>query len=366
MRRRSGVVAVAVTTALLIGPLAACSSNASQTATSSTPLATSTTRPATTTSSTTTTEPATTTTTAQMALERRVNILLLGGDAGPDRWKLRTDTMVVASIDPVTGDTAMISVPRNLPRIEFPPGTPLAARFPDGFDAYDGLTNAVYTFVDIERSLTTGAEDAGAQAVKLGISQFLGIPIQYYVLVDMAGFSDVVNVLGGIDVYVTKRVPAPDNPLETGGTLPKYFEIGWGHFDGTFALSYARSRKADSDYWRMGRQRCVLAGLFTAAAPLSLAGGLPALVSSFGAAVHTDIPTDQLDDIGEWVRLLGEHGGVTTVRTLHVAPPSLESTHWRSIAQYIRDVVSNTLVPGIVPGVEMPPGQTLVEQCNLG
>lgn len=300
-----------------------------------------------------------------MALERRVNILLLGGDAGPDRWKLRTDSMIVVSIDPVTGDTAMISVPRNLPRIEFPPGTPLAARFPDGFDAYEGLTNAVYTFVDIERSLTTGGEDAGAQAVKLGISQFLGIPIQYYVLVDMAGFSDVVNVLGGIDVYVTKRVPAPDNPLDTGGTLPKYFEIGWAHLDGTFALSYARSRKADSDYWRMGRQRCVLAGLFTAAAPLSESGGLPALVSSFGTSVRTDIPADQLDDIGQWVHLLIEHGGITTVRTLHLAPPSVESSHWRSIAQHIRDVVTNTLVPGMLPGVEMPPGQTLVEQCNL-
>jgi anionic cell wall polymer biosynthesis LytR-Cps2A-Psr (LCP) family protein len=49
--------------------------------------------------------------------DRRINILLLGGDSGADRWSMRTDSMIVVSIDPVTGDAATISIPRNLPYI---------------------------------------------------------------------------------------------------------------------------------------------------------------------------------------------------------------------------------------------------------
>ncbi len=139
-----------------------------------------------------------------------MNVLLLGGDAGPGRWSLRTDTMVVVSIDPATGDTAMISVPRNLPRLPFPPDSPVGRkRFPRGFT---DLANAVYPYVNARRDLAGGGDDAGAQAIKSGIAQLLGIPMHYYVLVDMAGFVDVVDALGGIDIYVAKRVPSPGNP----------------------------------------------------------------------------------------------------------------------------------------------------------
>ena len=77
----------------------------------------------TTTSSSSTT---TSTTTPPFPGVDRVNVLLLGGDAGPGRFSLRTDSMIVVSVDPTTGDTAMISIPRNLQHLPFPPG--LAAR----------------------------------------------------------------------------------------------------------------------------------------------------------------------------------------------------------------------------------------------
>ena len=72
------------------------------------------------------------------------NILLLGGDAGPGRWGLRTDTMILVSINDATGRTALVSIPRNLTRLQFPPGSPLAAEYPDGFD---DLANAVFPHV---------------------------------------------------------------------------------------------------------------------------------------------------------------------------------------------------------------------------
>lgn len=280
----------------------------------------------------------------------RVNILLLGGDSGPGRWSMRTDSMIVVSIDPDSGDTAMVSVPRNLPAIEFPPGTALAERFPDGFD---NIANAVWTYVNEHRELAGGGEDAGAQAIKLGIAQLLGIPIQYYVLVDMAGFVRIVDSVGGIDINVRKRVPVPGNPDDSMHAVPDYFEVGPQHMDGVLALAYARTRSADSDYGRMGRQRCVLAGIANAATPRALALGLTDLLDAFGDSVSTDIPRDVLPDLAQLVDRFAANGGMETVRALPLTPPTFDPKVWKTKRQYIRDVVTNTLVPGTLD-IEMP------------
>ena len=268
----------------------------------------------------------------------RVNVLLLGGDAGPGRWSLRTDSMIVVSIDPLNGDTAMISVPRNLTRMPFPPGTPLADKFPRGFT---DIANAVYTYANGHREVAGGGDDAGAQAIKLGIAQLLGMPINYYVLVNMAGFVDVVDALGGIDINVTTRLPSPGNPPDAKHEVPEYIEPGRQRMDGTLTLAYARSRTADSDYRRMTRQRCVLAAIATSATPRALATGLPDLVNAFGNAVRTDIPRDRL---GEFAQLLDRFtiaGGLSTTRTLHLAPPLVNSSRWD--ATQIRLLVAGVL-----------------------
>lgn len=296
--------------------------------------------------------------------EHRVNVLLLGGDAGPGRWSLRTDSMIVVSIDPTTGDTAMISVPRNLTRLPFPPGTALAERFPGGFN---DLANAVYPYVNQHRELAGGGDDAGAQAIKLGIAQLLGMPIHYYVLVNMAGFVDVVDALGGIDIDVGTRVPSPGNPPGSKHPVPVYIEAGQQHMDGTIALAYARSRSADSDYNRMARQRCVLAAIATAATPAALATGLSGLVDAFGGAVRTDIPRERLGEFAQLIDHFLAAGGLTTVRTLHLAPPLVSSTRWN--ATEVRLLVRDVIVPpppgaAPAPGAPTPaPPKTLAASC---
>ena len=298
------------------------------------------------------TAPPTTTTLPPMVGEARVNVLLLGGDAGPGRWSLRTDSMIVVSIDPATGDTAMISVPRNLTRLPFPPGTALADRFPRGFN---DLANAVFPYVNQHRELAGGGDDAGAQAVKLGMAQLLGMPIHYYVLVDMAGFVDVVDALGGIDLNVPQRVPSPGNPPNAKHPVPAWIEAGQQHMDGTIALTYARSRSGDSDYNRMARQRCVLAAIATAATPAALATGLPALVGAFGDAVRTDIPRDRLGEFAALIDKFSAAGGLGAVRTLHLAPPLVSSRSWDALE--VRLLVTNVITPGApspVPGSAPP------------
>lgn len=316
---------------------------------------------------TTTTPPAPPTTLPPIVGESRVNVLLLGGDAGPGRWSLRTDSMIVVSIDPTTGDTVLISVPRNLSQLPFPPGTPLAAKFPRGFT---DIANAVYTYANSHRDIAGGGEDAGAQAIKLGIAQLLGMPINYYVLVNMRGFVDVVDALGGVDVDVVTRVPSPGNPADAKHDVPEYIEPGFQHMDGTIALAYSRSRTADSDYRRMTRQRCVLAAIATAATPRTLATGLADLVDAFGAAVRTDIPRERLGEFAQLIDRFAVAGGLNTVRTLQLAPPLVSSTRWDAVQ--VRRLVAGVIGPTAAPSTTGPvapaqppanPAPTLADAC---
>ncbi len=291
-----------------------------------------------------------TTTIAPFAETERVNVLLLGGDAGPGRYSLRTDTMVVVSINPVTGDTVMISIPRNLWGLPFPPGTILAEKYPKGFP---GLANAVYPTVAGHPNDYGGGDDVASQAIKQGIAQLLGIPIHYYVLVDMLGFVKVVDALGGVDIYLPERIHTARSPTVRLHPVPKYFEDGQHHFDGTEALSYSRTRFSDSDYGRMGRQRCMLGAIASAA----LATGLTDLVSAFGEAVRTDIPRDRLGEMAQLVDRYVDAGGFEEVRTLHLAPPNIPQVRWDPVE--VRDLVTDVL-----NGKEPDGTKSTSEQCG--
>ncbi len=275
--------------------------------------------------------------------DQRVNILLLGGDAGPGRPGLRTDTMIVVSINSQTGRTVIISIPRNMDDMPFPEGTPLAKKFPEGFT---DLANAIYRYGDRHRDLLGGVDDAGAQAIKLSISQLLGIPIHYYVLADMAGFVDVVDALGGIDINVPKRMPTPGNLRGAKHPLPEFIKKGQQHMDGTVALAYARTREADSDYKRMVRQQCLLGAVLDAATPMALALGFSDLVSAFGDAVTTDIPRDQLGDFSQLIDRFIDAGGRDKVRTLHLGQPLVDPFRWTP--EEVRGLVSDAFQPVVI------------------
>jgi len=296
----------------------------------------------------------TSTTIAPFAETERVNVLLLGGDAGPNRYGLRTDTMIVVSIDPVTGDTVMMSVPRNLWGLPFPPGSLLADKYPRGFP---GLANAVYPTVNNHPDEFGGGEDVASQAVKQGIAQFLGIPIHYYVLVDMFGFIDVVDALGGIDIYLPERIHTARSPTRDMPQVPKYFEAGQHHFNGIEALSYSRTRYSDSDYGRMGRQRCVLGAIAAAATPRAVATGLTDLVAAFGDAVRTDIPRNRLGEMAALADRYIDAGGFDEVRTLHLAPPTIESSQWDPVEV-------RALVAEVLAGKENKDSKPTSEQCG--
>ena len=256
---------------------------------------TATTRPSTTTTSpptTTTTLPPTTTTTttlpAGFPAEGRVNILLMGGDSGVGRRGIRTDTMIALSIDPVTGWVAMFGIPRNLWGLPLPPGHPARGTFACG-DCFGAIANEIYPW-GLSRPDLFGEANPGAAAAKTLIGHLLGIDIHYFALVDLAGFVDIIDALGGVDIVVQHPIHDDEYPNVDGTYSVKDLAPGTYHMDGYQALYYARSRHATDDFNRMGRQRCVLLAVAEQSNPLALLGRFDAIKEN----VLTDLPDSAL------------------------------------------------------------------------
>jgi LCP family protein required for cell wall assembly len=230
----------------------------------------------------------------------RVNVLLLGGDGGAGREGVRTDTVIVASLDTHTGRTTLFSLPRNLENLPFPPGSPLAEAYPNGFEAgseSESLLNAVYRNGPAQYPDILGPTDnPGADFLKLGVGEALGLHLDYYVLVNLDGFSQLVDALGGITVNVNYYVPVGGEPSL--GYLPDdYIAPGPNqHMDGPSALAFARGRFGLTDYDRMARQRCTIGAIVKAADPVTLLRKYQELAATTQDIVSTDIPRSALDD----------------------------------------------------------------------
>ena len=229
----------------------------------------------------------------------RVNVLLLGGDGAVHRLGVRTDTVIVASMDVDTGETVLFSLPRNLMRVPFPADSPLHEVYPRGFsgDGPDGeyMLNAIYRNVPADHPGVLGESDnEGADALKLGVSGALGIDVDYYLLVNLAGFEQIVDAMGGVTVNVSERVPIGGD-TDRGIEPEDYLEPGPNqHLDGFEALWFSRGRYGSDDYERMERQRCMIDAIVDEAKPVNLLRRYQDLAETGKKIVRTDIPQDLL------------------------------------------------------------------------
>lgn len=255
--------------------------------------------------------------------------LLIGGDAGYLRVGLRADTLVAVSIQRSTGRAAIFSIPRNLQ------GAPLVGRAGEVYDRFPDLLNALYRFAHTRPDLFPGGKDPGATALKQTVSNLLGIPVHYYVLVDLRGFVEVVDALGGI------RMTAPDSVDDL--TSPAFpgepwtdIEVTRGQeikLDGRLALAYARSRSASSDYTRMVRQRCILAAMAGRIDSTRAVRSIARLSDAAKEFVSTDIPRRRLPD------LVGLLRGIDPRQTFSVSfTPPAYSVVEPDVAAYRRTV----------------------------
>jgi polyisoprenyl-teichoic acid--peptidoglycan teichoic acid transferase len=260
---------------------------------------------------------------APRKLPDRLNILLLGGDAGADRIGVRTDSVNLASVDTKTGRTVMFSLPRNLQNVPFPEDSALARRFPDGFDCgNECLLNAIYMYAVNHKDLFPGVRNPGAEAVKQAVSATLGVRVDYYVLVNLDGFKGIIDALGGVTIRVYKKVPiggiAPDG---TRVPVTRYIEPGLRELNGYEALWYSRSRSDSDDYARMARQRCVMGAILHQTDPWSVLRNYQKLARSAKSLVSTDIPRRLLPDLVD-VALQAKDA---TITNLQFVPPLIKT-----------------------------------------
>jgi LCP family protein required for cell wall assembly len=229
-----------------------------------------------------------------IAGDDRLNILLIGGDFGEGRTGVRTDTMITVSIDPVTGETAMFSVPRNWTYSPLPAGMGVW-----DCDCYPELINELWVMGEQYPDAFPGPGTPSENAVKGVIGEFLGLDIDYYAMVNLDGFVDIVDALGGVNIYVPSQVIDEEYPHEDGTVERIQIDQGWQELDGHLALAYSRTRHQDSDYFRMNRQRCVIEAMIDGADATSLILNFGKLADVMKNTMQTDIPIDALPQLIE-------------------------------------------------------------------
>ncbi|MGD9696299.1 MAG: LCP family protein [Thermoleophilia bacterium] len=245
----------------------------------------------------------------------RLTVLLIGGDAGPGRSGLRTDTMVVATLDAETRRGALLSLPRNLADVPLP--YPASSRVPGG--RYPDILNSLYGWARANADAFPGGPDPGATALKSVAANLTGLRIDYYALVDFRGFVEMVDALGGVTVDVPTPVLDRVSPPEEGDDWIRIdLQPGRHHLDALEAFAYVRARSQSSDYDRIRRQRCVLTSLASQADTVRLLRAFPRLARAARDNVQTDIPRRVLPDL---IRLVS---GVRTrdVASLGFTPPA--------------------------------------------
>lgn len=221
---------------------------------------------------------------APWELGRRVTFLLLGIDARDAIEPARSDTMIIASIDPRTRSAAMLSIPRDL-WVKIPT-TPTATAF------VEDRINVAYAL-----GKPLKYPGGGAALAKRAVEHNFNVHIDYVAQVDFRGFERAIDALGGITVEAPKVLADTEYPTDDYGVMSVYFPPGAQRMDGRLALIYARSRHADSDFERARRQQSVILAARDEAMRLDTLARLPELINAARSALWTDVPALELAKI---------------------------------------------------------------------
>jgi LCP family protein required for cell wall assembly len=262
--------------------------------------------------------------------KERVNILLLGIDRRPDEFYSRTDTMILVTVDPGSKTAGMLSIPRDL-WVSIP-----------GYG--EDRINKAYYF---------GEKDSypgGGPALAMKTVQYnIGVPVHFYAQIDFHGFEQVIDILGGIDIYVPETIDDPTFPDNNYGYDPFYIEAGQHTLNGHDAMRYARTRATPgSDFSRARRQQQVLLAIRDKALQLGMVSKIPELWTTMSGTVETDL---QLVDIVELAQLADEidteriqSGVIDATMTVDYIVPETSARVLLPLRDKIRVVVESMFV----------------------
>lgn len=272
------------------------------------------------------------------ATDGRYNILLLGGDSGDGREGMRPDSINLVSVDAETGRSVIVSLPRNLQRVPFPDGTVMHEQFPDGFVGEDDdegfYLNGVSTWANDHAELFGDVADPGLLATTQAVEAITGLTVSYHVSINMEGFAQLVDAVGGVTVDVKQRTPKSGINERTKG----WIEVGEQELNGEEALWYARSRKADNDFARMGRQKCVMNAMVSQLSPQKVLLNVQDIAESSAALLSTDIPASELDQFAG----LALEARKNPISTVSIVPPAVDTTDpdFDVVRQMVTDAIT--------------------------
>jgi LCP family protein required for cell wall assembly len=217
----------------------------------------------------------------------RVTILVMGLDYRD--WEAadgppRTDTMILLTVDPLTKTAGMLNVPRDL-WVSIP-----------GYEY--GRINTAYPLGIAFDDPSGGGPGLAMKTVE----QLLGVPIDYYAIIDFSAFVQFIDDLGGIYVDVPEEITV--DPIGRANT--NTLEPGRQLLDGGNALAYARARHTEGgDFDRATRQQQVILAIKERAlelGPAQLAAKAPAIYQELAAGIHTDLSLNDALKLG-WLAL---------------------------------------------------------------
>ncbi|MFG6445027.1 LCP family protein [Microbacterium sp. P07] len=286
------------------------------------------------------------------------NILLLGADSGEGRDSMRFDSISVVSVNAETGATTITGIPRDLGHFPFAEG-PMKTLYPDVHTGksdpdcgWGSGINQLRTEVEVCRdgnALYPNAVDEGSEpgieATKDAAEGLLGISIPYYVFIDMHGFAEMIDALGGVEITVQQRLPKGGGP-EYGGQPAEDWAIGWieagpQRMDGDTAQWYARSRYTTDDFDRMRRQRELQEAMIAQFTPETVLTRFQSVAAASTNLMETDLPQGLLPTLADLALKAKEQ----EVKTIELTPEANSIDQEEPDVSYVQELVRDSLHP---------------------
>ncbi|HJG04028.1 MAG TPA: LCP family protein [Megamonas funiformis] len=195
----------------------------------------------------------------------KATVMIMGVDERADDVG-RSDTLMVATLDPDKNQAALLSVPRDT-RVKIKG---------HGFDKI----NAAYAY-------------GGRKLTQETIESLLNTHIDHYIKINVHGFTKIIDALGGIDIDVEKRMYYED-PWDDDGGLYIDLQPGMQHMDGKTAITYVRYRDEEGDIGRIKRQQNFMKAVMDKLVSPTIIPKLPAIVSAVSDSVETDMSVSEI------------------------------------------------------------------------
>lgn len=278
------------------------------------------------------------------ASDGRLNVLLIGSDAGPGRFSQRADAIILVSVEIETGRVAAFSLPRYTYNVPLP--EPAASSFE--CRCLVEPINALFVFAQQNPTLFPGeGELKGWMAVSGAVEAVFGVTLDGMAVADLNGFVRMVDAVGGVTVDVPAEVYDSAYPDPDGVTFTEvYFPVGEQDMDGWHALAYARTRQQDGDVARMGRQQTVVRALAKEVS-CNLLFNLPSILQAARDTMWTNLPLEAVPDM---MRI--DPGGVESHVLFDIHNPTLDADEIARIQAEVANAFVEPPPPDETPEID--------------